>query len=263
VALFPDRKSKALAIALACVIAIVCFGTLYLVGDLARFQEVNVIEESQTALRGVNDPQQLDQVLKRHPSNRVLKLVALANRDSIEMDAASRKLLSEAEPGELWQRMEKGFSSRADVEALGRDLKLAESNAAGLGSRYDNLLKAARDKVEHDAGVLEGRSETFTTFMTMIDGQHGRMKAVMSKIAASRLEYFVAYETCVALLAHEFAVTKVVNGQYIFPLQSQADSYNNAAATMAAAAKRLSELETERTSLRQSQFGKWKNFVGD
>lgn len=261
-ALSSDRKSKALAITLVCVIVIVCFGTLYLVGDLARFQRESVVKESRAALGGINGPERLDQALKQYPSNPILKLVALANRDSIEMDAAMGGLLGETEPAVLWKRMDKSSSSRDDLEALGRDLKVAESNAAALKSRYENLLKAERDKVEHGASVLVGRGKTLTNFMTMIDEQHADMKAVMAKIASSRLDYFGGYETCVALLAHEFGLTKVVNGQFIFPLQSQADSYNDAAAAMATAAKRLAELETERTALRQSQFDKWKKFVG-
>lgn len=257
-----DRKSRLLAIALLCIVAIACFGTLYLVGDLARFQEADALSESRMALDGVNDPERLDQVLEQHPFNRVLKLVALANRDSVEMDGATRGLLSEAEPAELWKRMEKELSTRADLEALGRDLKAAESNAADLGPSYDELGKIERNRVEHDAMALEGRNETLARFMAMIDEQHAGLKAVLSKISASRLAYYRAYEKCVALLAGEFGVTKVVNGQFIFRLQSQADSYNDAAAAMAAAAKRLAELETGRASLRQSQLHDWKNFVG-
>ena len=44
-AMFPDRKSKALAILLSCIIAAVCFGTLYFVGNLARFQEGAVVRQ--------------------------------------------------------------------------------------------------------------------------------------------------------------------------------------------------------------------------
>jgi hypothetical protein len=59
----------------------------------------------------------------------------------------------------------------------------------------------------------------------------------------------------------EFGVYKVVNGQIIFQLQPTADSYNEAAAKMAAAAGRLEELDAERTRLKQSQLDRWKNLV--
>jgi hypothetical protein len=123
------------------------------------------------------------------------------------------------------------------------------------------LSKAARDKVERDASAEAGGDDMFARFMAMIDAQHAAVKAVVSKIAAARLDYFAAYRTCIALLIREFGATKVVNGQYVFPLQPEADSYNGAAATMADAARRLAELETERTALRQSQLDRWKSFA--
>jgi hypothetical protein len=62
-------------------------------------------------------------------------------------------------------------------------------------------------------------------------------------------------------LVREFGLYKVVNGQIIFRLQSTADSYNDAAAKMAAAASRLKELDAERTTPKQSQLDGWKNLV--
>ena len=176
-------------------------------------------------------------LLKRYPSNGILKLVALANKDSIEIDAAALGLLREADPGELSERMNKGLSGRGNLEALGRDLKAAEENAAGLESRYDTLVKSVRDGIEHDAAALEGGANMSAKFMAMIDAQHAEMKALMAKISAARLDYFRAYEKCVALLAKENDVIKVVNGQITFRLQAQADSYNEAAAATAAIAK--------------------------
>jgi hypothetical protein len=261
VAMFADRKTKALAVVLACVIAIVCFGTLYFVGDLARFQGDAAVREGQAALRGLHTPDQLDQLLRQHPSNGILKLVALASRDYGEIDDAARGLLREKDPADLWARMEKGFSSRGDLEALGRDLKAAEDNAAGLEARYAALSKAVRDRIEHDASALDGQAGTLAKFMAVIDAQHAGMTAVMARIAAARLDYFRAYEKCVAVLTREFGTTKIVNGQYIFRFQPQADIYNEAAAAMASAAKRLADLDTERTALRSSQLDKWKSLA--
>lgn len=260
--MFPDRKSKALAIALACIIAAVCFGTLYFVGDLARFQAGADIRESQAALRDLREPGQLDQLLKRYPSNGILKLVALANKDSTDIDAVALGLLRENDPGELSTRINKGLSSRSDLEALGRDLKAAENNAEGLESRYDTLIKPVRDGTEHDAAALEGGRNVFVKFMAMIDAQHAEMKALIGRISAARLDYFRAYEKCIALLARENDVSRGANGQIIFRQQAQADSYNAAATATAADARRLTDLETERTALRRSQLGRWKNWAG-
>ena len=261
-AMFPDRKSKALAIVLVCIIAIVCFGTLYFVGDLARFQEGADLREGQAALRDLKGPEQLDQLLKQYPANGMLKLVALADKDLMEIDAAALGLLRETDPGELSERINKGLSSRSNLEALGRELKAAEDNAADLQSRYDTLIKPVRDGIEHDAATLEGGRNVFVKFMAMIDAQHAEMKALIGKISATRLDYFRAYDKCIALLAQENDVSKGANGQITFRLQAQADSYNQAAAATAADAKRLTELETERKALRRSQLLRWKSWAG-
>ena len=261
-ATFPDRKSRVLAVFILCVVVTVCFGTLYFVCDLARFQEAISVTEGQAALRSVNDLEQLEQVLERYSSNKILKMVALAKRDSVEMDIVTRGLLTEAEPRDLWKQTDLGASSRSDLEALGHDLKTAEGNAKTLESRYLSLVKAERDKVEHEASVLAGRTNTLAKFMAMIDEQHADMKSLISRISAERLEYNAAYEKCVALLVREFGLYKVVNGQIIFQLQPTADSYNGAAEKMAAAASRLKELDAERTTLKQPQLDRWKNLVG-
>jgi hypothetical protein len=260
--MFPDRKSKALAIVLSCIIAAVCFGTLYFVGDLARFQRGNAVKESQAALRNIETPGQVEQLLKQYPSNGILKLVALANTDSIDIDAAALGLLKETDPGELSKRINTGLSSRGDLEALYRDLKAAEDNAAGLQSRYDTLIQPVRAGIEHDAAALEWDTNIFMKFMAMIDAQHAEMKALIAGISAARLDYFRAYEKCVALLARENDLAKGGHGQITFRLQAEADSYNEAAAATSAAAKRLTDLETERTALRRAQLNRWKNWSG-
>ena len=104
-------------------------------------------------------------------------------------------------------------------------------------------------------------NDTLADFMAMIDEQHAEMTALISRVLASRAEYYGPNEKCVALLIRDYGSYKVVNGQLIFSAQSAADSYNGAAAAMAASAKRFVELEDERTALRQSQLNRWKNFV--
>jgi hypothetical protein len=257
--MFPDRKSRWLAIALFGAIAVFCLVPLYYVGDLARFQTDNALREGQAPLRDLKDPAQLEPLLRQYPSNRVLKLVALANRDATEIDAAALGLLRELDPGELSTRINKGLASRSGLDALGRDLKAAEDNAAGLGSRYETLIKPVREGIGHDADALGGG----TKFMTLIDTQHAEMKALIARISAARLDYFRAYDTCVGLLAQGNDGAKgSSNGPITFRLQAQADSYNAAAAVTSAVAKRLTDLETERTALRQSQFERWKSWAG-
>jgi hypothetical protein len=135
VATYLYRRANFLAIFFLCVLVIVYLGGLYFAGDLSRFQKAFSLKESQTAVRGVDDLEQLSQALKQNPSNKILKLVALANKDSIEIDAAARRLLNETEPRDLSKPIDLTVSGRSDLEALGRDLKIAESNAATAKSR--------------------------------------------------------------------------------------------------------------------------------
>jgi hypothetical protein len=237
------------------------FGVVYFVGDLAKYQEAISARETQAALRGVNNPEQLDQALKQLPSNNILKLIALANRESIEIDAITQRLLNEAKPKGLSTSIDLGASSRSDLEALRRDLQTAQSNAATFEPGYIATIKAVRDKVEKDARSLKVGNDVIAKFMAMIDGQDTEMITLTSKVLAARAEYYSAYEKCAALLLREFGIYKVENGQFVFPFQNTADSYNRAAAAMAAGAKRIAELEGERATLRQPQFDRWKTLA--
>lgn len=261
---FSDQRTNAprrVVLLLLCIFVIACFGVVYFVGDLAKYQEAISARESQTALRGVNDPEQLDKTLKQFPSNNILKLVALANEESIEIDAAAQRLLNEAEPRELSKPIDLSSSSRGDLDALRRDLEIAASNATTFEPDYVALVKAKRDKIENDARSLKIGNNTIAEFMAMIDQQDMEMMALTSKVLAARAEYYSAYEKCVALLIRDFGIYKVEDGQFVFPFQYTADSYNRAAAAMAAAVKRIAELGDERAGLRQSQLNRWKTFT--
>jgi hypothetical protein len=255
------RGRLALVLLLLCVFVIACLGVGYYVGDLAKFQTVNSATESQTALRGVNDPEQLDRVLKQYPSNMMLKMVALANQDAIEIDAAARRLLNDAEPRDFLKPIDLSAYSRSDLDALRRDLKTAQSNAATVTPRYIALINDARAKLKNDARSLNVENGTISKFMTIIDQQHAEMITLASSVLAARTEYYNAYERCAAVLVKEFGIYKLTNGQVIFPFQATADNYNRAAAAMDAATKRMAELEDERTNLRRSRLNRWKIFV--
>jgi hypothetical protein len=243
------------------IFVIACFGVVYFVGDLAKYQEVISARDTQTALRGVNDPEQLSQALKQFPSNNILKLVALANKESIEIDAATQRLLSEAEPARLSKPIDLSASSRSDLDALGQDLKIAKNNVATFEPGYIAAIKAQRDKIENEAHSLNVGSDTIAKFMAVIDEQNADMTTLISKLVPARAEYYSALEKCAALLAREFGIYKVENGQFVFPFQSTANSYNRAAAAMAAAAKHIAELEAERATVRQSRLERWKTIA--
>jgi hypothetical protein len=255
------RRRPAFVLSLLCVFVIACLGLGYYVGDLSKFQTVNSATESQTALRGVSDPEQLDRLLRQYPSNKMLKMVALANKDSVEIDAAARRLLNDAEPRDFLKPVDLGAYSRGDLDTLRRDVKTAQSNVATVTPRYIALLNDERAKLENDTRSFDVENGTVSEFMTMIDEQHAEMITLASKVLAARAEYYNAYEQCVAVLVREFGIYKVANGQVIFPFQSTADSFNRAVTALDAAAKRIAELEDERTTLKRSQPNKWKTFV--
>jgi hypothetical protein len=260
-----DRKEKKrgrLPLILLGVFALACLVALFFLGDLARYQETGMVGESQAALRDVNDPDQLDQALKRYPANRILKLVTLANEEAVAFDTATRKLSDEAAPAALAKPVDLTAAGRSDLDALRRDLKTAESSAADVKTRTEALIKAKRGELEKSARSLGMENNTVARFMAGIDEQHAEMAALAAKMLAARTDYFGAYEKCVALLVREFGSYKVTNGQFIFRLQPTADSYNAASGAMAAAKKRMAELDDERTALKQSQVIRWKNFVG-
>ncbi|OKO75817.1 hypothetical protein AC629_33625 [Bradyrhizobium sp. NAS80.1] len=190
-------------------------------------------------------------------------MVALARNDAVEIDAAAQRLLSEAEPRALPKLSDLSTSSLSDLEALRRDLKTAEGNAQTSEARYVALIKTARDKTETDVRSLNVGDDRVSGFMSMIDEQHTAWIELTSKTLASHAEYDSAYEKCVALLVRDFGTYKVTNGQFVFPFQSSANVLNRAATAMAAAAKRISELDDERTRLRQSRLSRWKAFVED
>jgi hypothetical protein len=262
---FADKKKKPsgrLTLILLGVFFIACFIGALFVGDLAKLQDPVFAKESQAALRDVDNPAALDQVLQKYSANRILRLVALAKKDAADLDAAARKLLSDAEPAALARPLDLTAASRADLDALRASLKAAEGYASAFKPRFDALARAKRDEVEKEARTLGFDGDTVTRFMAMIDAQHADIAAYFAKAAAARAERHAAYDKCAALLVKESASYKITNGQFIFRAQSTADSYNAAAAAMAAAAKRIGELDEEGAALKQSQLKRWKDFVG-
>ncbi|MFO1107964.1 MAG: hypothetical protein U1E61_02140 [Bradyrhizobium sp.] len=256
------KKPGRLPLIVLGVFAMACLVALVFLGDLARYQESSMVGESQAALRDVGNPEQLEQALKRFPSNRILKLVALAGEKSAEIDAGMRKMLGEAEPPALARPVDLATASRSDLEALHRDVKLAESNVALLAPRLAALVRAKRSELESSARSLGMESGTVARLMAAVDEEHGEISGFASRVLAANADYYGAYEKCTALLVREFGSYKSANGQFIFRLAPTADSYNACSAGMAAAAQRLAELEREKGALRQSQPGRWKQFVG-
>jgi len=233
----------------------------YFVPDLGKLRESIAAREGQTALQGITEPKQIDEVLRQHPSNKFLQMMAMATKATNETDAAIGKLSNEIEPPAISSDNNLGAASRSDLEALRRDLKTAEANAASFMPRYIALLKTERDDVEKYALSVHLQKDTIGIFLDSIDKRHAEIMAFTSHMLPARAGFYRAYEKYVAVLVGEFGAYKVVNGQFIFPFQRTADRYNVAANAMTVAAKRVAELEEERKSLLKSQQERWVQFV--
>ncbi len=256
------KKPGRLPLILLGVFAVACLVALLFLGDLARYQESATVAESQAALREVGNPEQLDQALKRYPANRILKLVAMAGEKSAEIDAAARRMIGEAEPAGLARQVNLATASRADLETLHRDVKLAAGNLATLAPRVATLVKVKRGELESSARALGLEGADITRYMAAVDEQFAEISALAAKLLAANSDYYGGYERCADLLVREYGSYKATGGRFLFRVPAAADGYNACSAAMAGAAKRLSELEAERSALRQSQLGRWKKFVG-
>jgi hypothetical protein len=262
VAALSDQRAKA-RIAIAFVLLFVVAAALSVgVYYLGKLQENIASQESQMALEAINNAASIDEALARYPSNRFLKLMAMATTAALETSAAAEKLSGEIEPPALSRGVTLAAASRTDLEALRRDLKIAETNATTFMPRYFTLLKAERDRLENYALSLRMEKNAAGRFMQDVDRRHAEIAAVISKMLATRAEYYRAYDKCVAALLAEFGIYKVTNGQFIFPIQYMADRYNVAANAMASAAQRASELEQARKTLAQPRLKEWEQIAG-
>ena len=233
----------------------------YFVGDLGKLQENISARESHTALQGITDRGQIEEAVRQYPSNKILQMLAMATRAADETNAATEKVLNEIEPPAIAKNINLGAASRADLEALRRDLKTAQANATAFMPRFSALLKTERDNVKKYALSLQMKQDIVTGLLDNIDKRHAEITAFTSKILPARADYYRAYENYVAVLAGEFGTYKVVDGQFIFPFQRTVDRYNVAANAMTVAAKRVAELEEERKSLMKSGQERWIQFV--
>src|SRR6202048_3672421 len=229
---------------------IVCSVGAYFVPRLGKLPESVVALEGERELQGITDPKQIDEALRRRPSNRFLQLVAMATKAASDTRTATEKLSNEIEPPAL-STIDLGTAGRSDLEALRSALKTAEAKARTFWPRYFGLLKTERDKIENYALSLHLEKDTVRSFMEAVDSRHSQTLAYTDKMLSGRAEYYRAYEKYVAVLAGEFGPYRVENGQFMFPFQRTVDRYNLAATAMKAAAKRPAELAQEGKQLAQ------------
>jgi hypothetical protein len=258
----PNAKTRVrIAFLLLFVFIAVLSVAAYFVADLGRLQDMIAAREGRAALQDITDPGQIDQALRQHPTNKFLRLMAMATRAVDETNAAMEKLSGEVEPSAISKASNLGAASRNDLEALRRDLKTAQANATAFMPRYIAVLKTERDNVEKYAVSHHPGKDVSDRLLDNIDRRHAEITALVSRMLPARADFYRAYENYVAVLVTEFGAYKVVDGHFIFPFQRTVDRYNVAAQAMTAATKRVTELEETRKSLRQSQQEGWLQFV--
>jgi hypothetical protein len=233
----------------------------YFVADLGKLQEIMAAREGQAVLQGITDPEQIDEALRQHPSNKFLQLVAMATGAANETNAAVEKAANGVEPPAISKAVNLGAASRSELEAFRRDLKTAEANATALLPRTTALLKTERADVEKYALSLHLEKDTIARVLNHLDKRQAEIAAFMSRTSSARADYYRAYERYVGVLAAEFGAYKVVNGQFIFPFQLTVNRYNAAVEAMAAAGRRVAELDGERKGLLKSQATEWVEFI--
>jgi len=250
-----------IALLLLFVFAAVASVGAYVVADLGKLQDSISARESQAALQGITDASQIDAALGQHPTNKFLRMMAMATTAADETNAAIEKLSSEVEPPAIAKAGNLAAASRSDLEVLRRDLKTAETNAAAFQPRTAVVLKAERDNVEKYALSLHLEKDAGRRLLENIDGRHAEIAAFTSGMSSARADFYRAYQNYVGVLLGEFGAYKVVDGHFIFPLQRTVDRYNVAAQAMTTAAKRVAQLDGEKTRLLASQQARWLQFV--
>jgi hypothetical protein len=234
------------------------FGANFISG-LRKDQESGLASDPPT-FPNARDPK-TDDASSRRPLNKLSQIIAIASRAADETSAAAEALSSELEPTSVPKDINLGTASRDDLDALRSGLKTAEVNAATFLPRYLTLLKSERDKVESYARSLDVERDFMTRLLAAIDKRHLETATFISQMLMARADFYRDYETYVALLVGEYGTYKVVNGQFIFPIQRTVDRYNIAAHAMAVAANRLAEHEEEKKRLMQLQQEQWRQFV--
>jgi hypothetical protein len=179
-------------------------------------------------------------------------LAAMVTQAANDTNVAIDKLSNEFRPPTLSNDVNSSKASRTDLEALRSELKTAEAHATAFMPRYMALLKTERDRVENYAQSRRTDRDAVGRVLDDIDKRHAKITALISTMLLARAEYYRACENYLGVLVSNFGAYKVVNGEFIFTLQSTVDRYNVAAQALTIATNRVAEFE-ERKKVLQLQ----------
>jgi hypothetical protein len=234
----------------------------YFVTDLSKFQERISTQEDHEILQGIANPSQLEDALRQHPSNNILRLMAKAIKAANDARSAIDRLSAEIEPAGLSKEIDFSSASRNDLDAFRSGLRTAAANAAAFLPRYVAIFKAEHDQVESAARSLHVPKDIGGRVLDGLAQRQAKALNAISVILSARTDYYRAYEKYLALLSSEFGSFKVVNGQFIFPLQRTVERYNTASKAMTAAARRVTDLETDMKKQNQPLPEEWTQLTG-
>jgi hypothetical protein len=234
----------------------------YFATDLSKFQQRISTQEGQAALQGITNPSQIEDALRQHPSNNILRLMAKAAKAADDARRAIDRLSAEIEPAPLSKEINFGSASRNDLEAFRSDLKTAEANAAAFLPRYAAIFKTEHDQVESAALSLHVPKEIASPVLDGLTQRHAKALNAISVTLSARADYYRAYEKYLALLSSEFGSFKVVNGQFIFPIQRTVERYNSVAQAMTSTARRVADLEADMKKQNQPLPEEWMQLTG-
>ena len=227
------------------------------ISDFGKLRAGITAREATQALQHVRDPSRVqtapDQKSSKVPLEMFAKIALLAE----ETNRLALKMSDEVKPPDI----NLATASRAELEAYHRDLQMAAANAATFMPRYTDLLNDERAKSERIARTLRLDEDFIRNLLSGIDGRHERFSAFNMKLLSARTEFYRVYANQIAFLIEQFGAYKVEKGQFLFRDQSIADRYNATANALAAAAKRVAEVEIEGQQLLRLQTEGWERFV--
>jgi hypothetical protein len=212
-------------------------------------------------LSAVRDPSEIEQALKKNPSNKFLQLMAGAAKLAQETDRATAKLLAEIEPPALGKDINFATATRADLQAYLNDLRTAETYATAAMPRFDALVKKERDDVESLSRSLNVSDDLTRNLLTGVDNRQTIFSAFVSRMMAAKAELYRALARYIAVLVEQYGnYTVKPNGQFEFRDSSVVVGFNVAANAVKAAANRVAELDVEGKQLTKSQQKGWERF---
>ncbi|MFZ0402223.1 MAG: hypothetical protein WAL03_14195, partial [Pseudolabrys sp.] len=207
------------------------------------------------------DPSQIEQALKKDPSNTFLQLMTGAAKLAQYTDRTTAELLTEIEPPALGKDINFATATRAALQAYLSNLKTAETNAEAAMPRFAAVAKKERDDVESLSRSLNVSDDLTRNVLAGVDKRQAKFLAFTSEMMAARVELYRALGTYVAVLVEQHGnYTVEPNGQYQFQNSSVVVGFNVAANAVKVAARRVAELEVEGKQLTKSQQEGWERF---